>query len=771
MFRLKVKHKLLAIWLGSIILALMLMMGLFEYQISSLHRQSAHAALSESISVLRTELSVTGTRASDSAATLSARDDMVASMNMIDRYQDPANYQPQVFDAEKRRLAQELAQHAQATGTDIVALTDSAGQVAAYYLNPDIGGMGAGYVAFKNGRELAVSLDGSPLPTEIVLALIDDIRTNGHGPHTLTHTRDHHLVISTETSIVRPLSDGTVRTVGRIIAGRTLDDEFNATIERLTGMAFGMIQPDGHVSSALPGIDTARIEATAPPPVALQQAFVENAPIEAAWTDTDDHFIGAIAIREHADQKVIFAFAQQTDALASALKTFRNTVLVVLLVSGLLIVPIGIFFLNRSITTPVERLAEQADKLREGQRLKLDDFPGDDEFSDLAQAFGEMSDAVHTREAALRESQAGLKNAQRIARLGNWDWDMLSGHVAVSDEVYAILGRTPADLGGHIEELLGCIHPDDLRAVKRSLAETVDKSLPLSMECRVVRPDGEERFVTLRGELTGTEGDDAAPHLNATMQDITERHMLEQAKSSLISTVSHELRTPLTSITGTLGLAVGGVLGDMPEKLQKMLHTANTNAKRLSALIDDLLDIEKIASGSMTFDFLPVDVPDLLRQAHDANQAYAERHGTTIRIDGEPPQAQVLGDADRLNQVLANLLSNAAKFSPEGGEIVIRARREDGAIAISVSDTGPGIPEDFEARVFERFAQADQSLTRADQRGGTGLGLSITKSIVDMHEGQVTFHTTRAPAPGHGTTFTVTLPEWREGEDPLSVAG
>lgn len=142
----------------------------------------------------------------------------------------------------------------------------------------------------------------------------------------------------------------------------------------------------------------------------------------------------------------------------------------------------------------------------------------------------------------------------------------------------------------------------------------------------------------------------------------------------------------------------------------------------------------------------------------------------SIRINGDIPDGQVFGDADRLAQVMANLLSNACKFTPSGKHVDIRAERhtDAGTIAISISDLGPGIPEAFEAQVFERFSQADQSLTRQDQRGGTGLGLAITKSIIDMHDGHVTFSTVRAPEPAHGTTFTITLPEWNEDNDELA---
>lgn len=142
---------------------------------------------------------------------------------------------------------------------------------------------------------------------------------------------------------------------------------------------------------------------------------------------------------------------------------------------------------------------------------------------------------------------------------------------------------------------------------------------------------------------------------------------------------------------------------------------------------------------------------------------------------GDPHNLKAFTGTDEFSKLahafqdMANLLSNACKFTPSGKHVDIRAERhtDAGTITISISDLGPGIPEAFEAQVFERFSQADQSLTRQDQRGGTGLGLAVTKSIIDMHDGHVTFSTVRAPKPAHGTTFTITLPEWNEDNDAL----
>jgi signal transduction histidine kinase len=169
-------------------------------------------------------------------------------------------------------------------------------------------------------------------------------------------------------------------------------------------------------------------------------------------------------------------------------------------------------------------------------------------------------------------------------------------------------------------------------------------------------------------------------------------------------------------------------------------------------LINDILDIEKIESGILHFGMVPLDLATSLKQALDVNAVYARYYDVSLRLVRSEPSAPVLGDPDRLQQVLANLLSNAAPFSPRGGMVEVELVCEDGRVRISVSDQGPGIPPEFRCRVFERFAQAEASA--GGQKGGTGLGLSISKAIAERHGGRMWFES----EPGVRTTFSFDLP-------------
>jgi PAS domain S-box-containing protein len=237
-------------------------------------------------------------------------------------------------------------------------------------------------------------------------------------------------------------------------------------------------------------------------------------------------------------------------------------------------------------------------------------------------------------------------------------------------------------------------------------------------------------------------------------RDITARQEIDRLKSDFITTVSHELRTPLTSIRGSLGLLTGGVVGEISPAAKTMIDIAYKNSERLTRLVDDILDIERIESGKLAFHMTPIDLTRLVDQAIEANSGYGEQFGVTFVLTGSMPGAYVQGDADRLIQVFTNLLSNAAKFSPAGGTVEVAVTRQDQLLRVSVTDRGPGVPEAFRARIFGKFAQADGSAAR--QNGGAGLGLSIAKAIVERHGGRIDYTSEL----DQGATFFVDLPEW-----------
>jgi PAS domain S-box-containing protein len=222
-------------------------------------------------------------------------------------------------------------------------------------------------------------------------------------------------------------------------------------------------------------------------------------------------------------------------------------------------------------------------------------------------------------------------------------------------------------------------------------------------------------------------------------RDISEIKRIDRLKSEFISTVSHELRTPLTAISGALGIIVNGAAGALPDTANKMLNIAHKNSLRLIHLVNDLLDMEKLVAGKMYFDVKPQSLLFLVQQSLEQNATYAAQFQVKFvlrNLIGEDVKVNV--DTHRLQQVLANFLSNAAKFSPQGEQVDICLERLQKAVRVSVIDRGPGIAEDFRGRIFEKFSQADSSDTR--QKGGTGLGLAICKEIIERMGGRIGFN-------------------------------
>ncbi len=233
--------------------------------------------------------------------------------------------------------------------------------------------------------------------------------------------------------------------------------------------------------------------------------------------------------------------------------------------------------------------------------------------------------------------------------------------------------------------------------------------------------------------------------------DILQLREYEQLKSDFVSTVSHELRTPLTSMRGALGLVLSGAAGPVSPQGQELLRIANQNTERLIRLINDILDIEKIESGTITVRRDRCDLRAVLESTIAGVHGYAMVHRVRVTLRAVPT-AEVVGDQDRLIQVFTNLISNAIKFSPADGEVVVAVEVENEVARVAVRDQGPGIPAEFQARIFGKFQQAESSSTR--RHGGTGLGLAIARAIVERHEGHIHFET----AAGAGTTFVVELP-------------
>lgn len=236
------------------------------------------------------------------------------------------------------------------------------------------------------------------------------------------------------------------------------------------------------------------------------------------------------------------------------------------------------------------------------------------------------------------------------------------------------------------------------------------------------------------------------------VRDLSEQKRLEKMKNEFVSTVSHELRTPLTAIQGSLALIKSGVMGELNEKVEPLIQMALNNSERLILLINDILDLEKIQSGKMEFDFEEYDVVSLIDESIKMNQGYADKYNVQLSFASNIEEAKIYVDKNRFHQIMSNLLSNAIKFSPENGVVEVVVSQNEDNVKVEVADKGSGIDDKFKKVIFQKFAQADASNTK--QKGGTGLGLNITKAMVENMGGDIGFESEI----GKGTTFYLTFP-------------
>jgi PAS domain S-box-containing protein len=314
-----------------------------------------------------------------------------------------------------------------------------------------------------------------------------------------------------------------------------------------------------------------------------------------------------------------------------------------------------------------------------------------------------------------------------------------------------IFGYSAAEtLGQNVKMLMPQPHRDAHDGYLHNYQTTgVARIIGIGREVEGQRKDGSLFPMELAVSAVTRQG---APLYVGMVRDITERKRMERMKTEFVSTVSHELRTPLTSISGALGLMAGGAMGSLPDQARSLIDIAHKNSKRLTHLINDLLDMEKIAAGKMHFDMQVHALVPLIEQALEGIRSYGVERTVKFTFNQQATEPEVRVDSQRLMQVLSNLLSNAVKYSPEGGTVDIAVRQLDGQVRVAVTDQGPGIPAEFRSRIFQKFSQADSSDTR--QKGGTGLGLAITKELVERMGGRIGFESEE----GKGASFYFLLP-------------
>jgi PAS domain S-box-containing protein len=345
--------------------------------------------------------------------------------------------------------------------------------------------------------------------------------------------------------------------------------------------------------------------------------------------------------------------------------------------------------------------------------------------------------------AELLQVASGLSEAQALAHIGSWEWDIRANVVTWSDELYRIYGLDQDERPVDYVRYLETIHPEDRGFVNATVNRAREERRPYAFEHRVQRPDGSVRIVSGRGRVI-VEGGEPVKMLG-TAQDVTEQRQADRLREDILTAVSHELRTPLTTILG-FAVTLEQRREDLsPAELDRIVAELGRAARRLEGLLVDLLDVERVRRGALALTRQSTDVLQLVERAIAA----CDLDGRRVDISGGPVEAEI--DGPKVERIVENLILNAVKHTPPESSIHVRLDEHGNDVQLAVEDDGPGISDEHKATVFEIFNRGPKALSSAP---GAGIGLSLVARFAEAHGGRAWVE----DRPGGGASVRVLLP-------------
>ena len=443
----------------------------------------------------------------------------------------------------------------------------------------------------------------------------------------------------------------------------------------------------------------------------------------------------AVAVERGGTRYIVYV--QDNGSNATALNSELITLIVEALIFGLIISVLLSFLLSKTLTTPIERLTEGAERVADGDFSHKIEVASRDEIGVLTGTFNDMAQQ-------LKRTLEEVENER--TKLGTLFLHMTDGVVAFSRDGTVIQSNPAA------ERMLG-------RAIPIGGGESYDTLFsdvaPLQGVLAVEQPgylDGEREVDGRSLELLLTPFDqERLGGVLVVIHDVTEQRKTEEMRREFVANVSHELRTPLTNIR-SYAETLADNAGDIPPETEKnFLGVILNESDRMTHIVQDLLTLSRFDSGRSELKLAPFAFGEAVRDVYQANLLEAQRHGHAMELELPDGLPDITGDRERILQVMMNVVSNSIKYTPDGGHIRISAGQQGKRVWMEVADDGIGIPKEDRGRIFERFYRVDKARSR--ESGGTGLGLSIAKEIVDRHHGTIEL----VDRPGPGLTVRITL--------------
>ena len=452
-------------------------------------------------------------------------------------------------------------------------------------------------------------------------------------------------------------------------------------------------------------------------------------------TPTASYMDVAVAVERGGSRYIVYVL--DNGANATALNSELITLIVEALIFGLIISVLLSFLLSKTLTTPIERLTEGAERVADGDFSHKIEVASRDEIGVLTGTFNDMAQQ-------LKRTLEEVENER--TKLGTLFLHMTDGVVAFSRDGTVIQSNPAA------ERMLG-------RAIPIGGGESYDTLFsdvaPLQGVLAVEQPgylDGEREVDGRSLELLLTPFDqERLGGVLVVIHDVTEQRKTEEMRREFVANVSHELRTPLTNIR-SYAETLADNAGDIPPETEKnFLGVILNESDRMTHIEQDLLTLSRFDSGRSELNLAPFDFGEAVRDVYQANRLEAQRHGHTMELELPGSLPEIVGDRERILQVMMNVVSNSIKYTPDGGRIRLSAGVQGKRVWMEVADNGIGIPKEDRGRIFERFYRVDKARSR--ESGGTGLGLSIAKEIIDRHQGTIEL----VDRPGPGLTVRITL--------------